>query len=96
MIPPHRIQTAITLESPSEQFLRNILKEMHDHPTARHPRHDETIRKIKELYQWPKMNQWIMDYIKGCATCQQNKIQTHKRKTPLFGITTMPNMRPFS
>ena len=63
---------------------------------ARHPGQDETIRKIKELYQWPKMNQWIMDYIKGCATCQQNKIQTHKRKTPLFRIITMPNMRPFS
>jgi hypothetical protein len=42
------------------------------------------------------MNQWITDYIKGCATCQQNKIQTHKKKTPLFGIMTMPNMKPFS
>jgi hypothetical protein len=42
------------------------------------------------------MNQWITDYIKGCATYQQNKIQTHKRRTPLFRITTTPNMRPFS
>jgi hypothetical protein len=42
------------------------------------------------------MNQWIMDYVKGCTTCQQNKIQSHKKKTPLFGITTTPNMRPFS
>ena len=53
------------------------------------------IRKINKLYQWPKMNQWIMDYIKGCATCQQNKNQTHKKKTPLFGITSTPNMKPF-
>ena len=37
---------------------------MHNHSTIRHPRQDETIRKIKELYQWPKMNQWIMDYVK--------------------------------
>ena len=42
------------------------------------------------------MNQWIADYVKGCATCQQNKIQTHKRKTPTFGITTTPGMKPFS
>ena len=42
------------------------------------------------------MNQWIADYIKGCATCQQNKIQTHKKKTLTFGIMTMPNMKPFS
>ena len=96
MIPSHRIQMAIALESPSEQFWQNILKETHNHPTTRYPRWDETIRKIKELYQWPKMNQWITDYIKGCTTCQQNKIQTHKKKTPLFEITTTPNMRPFS
>jgi hypothetical protein len=63
---------------------------------AGHPGRDETLRKIKELYQWPKMNQWITDYVKGCATCQQNKIQTHKRKTPPFGITITPDMKPFS
>jgi hypothetical protein len=96
MIPPHRIRTAITLETPSNQFLRNILQELHDHPTAGHPRRDETIRKVKELYQWPRMNQWITDYVKGCATCQQNKIQTHKKRTPPFGITITPDMKPFS
>ena len=94
MIPPHRIRTAITLETPSDQFLRNSLRELHNHPTAGHPRRDETLRKVKELYQWPKMNQWVTDYIKGCAICQQNKIQTHKRKTPTFGITTMPGTKP--
>ena len=96
MIPPHCIRMAITLESPSDQFLRNVLQELHDHPTTRHPRRDETLRKIKGLYQWLKMNQWITDYIKGCATCQQNKIQTHRKKIPPFGITTTPDMKPFS
>ena len=96
MIPPHRIRMAITLQTPSDQFLRNILQELHDHPTAGHPGRDETLRKVRELYQWPKMNQWVADYVKGCATCQQNKIQTHKKRTPIFGITTMPNMKPFS
>ena len=33
-------------------------------------------------------NNWIANYIKGCATCQQNKILTHKRKTPLYRIST--------
>ena len=96
MIPPHRIRTAITLKSPSHQFLRNVLQELHNHPTAGHPGRDETIRKTRELYQWPGMNQWITDYVKGCATCQQNKIQTHKKKTLPFGITTMPNIKLFS
>ena len=70
MIPPHHIRMAIMLETPSDQFLRNVLQELHDHPTAGHPGRDETLRKVKELYQWPKMNQWITDYVKGCATCQ--------------------------
>jgi hypothetical protein len=96
MIPPHRIRTAITLKIPSDQFLRNVLQELHNHPTAGHPGRDKTLQKVKELYQWPKMNQWIVDYVKGCATCQQNKIQTHKKKTPTFGIMTMSNMKPFS
>ena len=96
MIPPHCIRTAITLESPSDQFLRNVLQELHDHPTAGHPRRDETLRKIKELYQWPKMNQWITNYVKGCATCQQNKIQTHRKKTPPLRITMTPGAKPFS
>ena len=72
MIPPHRIRTAITLKTTSNQFLRNVLQELHDHPTAGHSGRDETLRKVRELYQWPKMNQWVADYIKGCATCQQN------------------------
>ena len=43
MIPPHCIRTAIILETPSDQFLRNVLQEHHDHPTARHPGRDETL-----------------------------------------------------
>ncbi len=41
------------------------------------------------------MRQWIADYVKGCATCQQNKIMTHKRKTPLYHITTKEGTLPF-
>jgi hypothetical protein len=41
------------------------------------------------------MKQWIANYVKGCAICQQNKIQTHKRKTPLYKITTTERALPF-
>jgi len=53
------------------------------------------IRKTKEIYQWPAMNDWIADYVKGCTTCQQNKIITHQKKTPLYGITVPPDAQPF-
>src|SRR6266852_5282961 len=68
---------------------------MHDHPSARHPGRDETIRRTKRQHQWQGMNQWIADYVKGCATCQQNKVQTHKKKVSLYRITTPEATMPF-
>jgi len=41
------------------------------------------------------MNDWIASYIKGCATCQQNKNITHRKKTPLYRITVPPDAQPF-
>jgi len=67
----------------------------HDHVTAGHPGHNETIRKTREIYQWSGMNTWITEYIKGCAICQQNKIITHQRKTLLYRITVPQDARPF-
>jgi len=63
--------------------------------TAGHLGQDETIRKTKQIYQWPAMNDWIADYVKGCAICQQNKNITHQKKTPLYGITVPLDARPF-
>jgi transposase InsO family protein len=41
------------------------------------------------------MSSWIKDYVKGCATCQQNKIATHTTKVPLYRIPTSPTTNPF-
>ncbi len=57
---------------------------IHDHPTAGHPGRDETIKKAQRTHNWVGMCQWISNYVKGCANCQQNKIITHRKKTPLY------------
>jgi chromodomain-containing protein/integrase-like protein len=62
---------------------------VHDHPTAGHPGQDEMIWQAKERLTWPGMNHWIAQYMKGCATCQQNKILVHQTKTPLYRISTL-------
>jgi hypothetical protein len=82
-------------KQPSDQLLRMTMSLVHDHPTTGHPGRDEIIRKAKQIQQWPNMNMWIANYIKGCLTCQQNKILTHKRKTLLYKITTTTNACPF-
>ena len=42
------------------------------------------------------MNAWIEQYVKGCAICQQNKIQTTKNKMPLYHIPRDPTEHPFN
>jgi len=41
------------------------------------------------------MKEWIANYVKGCAICQQNKIITHRTKVPSYHIPTEPDARPF-
>src|ERR1700748_3288047 len=60
----------------------------HDQVTAGHLGHDETFRHTAEHYWWPGMRAWVEDYVMGCALCQQTKILTHKRHTPLYKIPT--------
>jgi len=79
----------------TEVTKRHLMALTHDHPTVGHPGRDETIRKTVEILSWTGMHQWISEYVKGCANCQQNKILTHWKKTPLYQITTQKGMLPF-
>jgi hypothetical protein len=49
------------------------------------------LRKVQEKYHWPGMKDWIAEYIKGCAICQQNKILTHRKATLVYQILTEEN-----
>jgi hypothetical protein len=53
------------------------------------------LQKVQERYYWPKMKEWIAEYVKGCATCQQNKVLTHRKPTPIYQIPTEENTWPF-
>jgi len=95
IIPPECCRMASTQGKiqvpPILEVKRGLMNIYHDHPLAGHPGRDETLCKVQEKYSWPHMRQWIEDYIKGCAICQQNKILTHKAKNPLYRIPTMSN-----
>ena len=103
VLPEDKFITAAITTTPEGKIIvppilevkRGIMTLMHDHPTAGHPGRDETIRKTKEKYWWPRMKEWIADYVKGCATCQQNKILTHQQKTPIYRIPSQAGTLPF-
>ena len=80
---------------PILEVKRGLMNLYHDNHLAGHPGWDETLRKLQEKYWWPNMRQWVKDYSKGCAVCQQNKILTHRKKTLLYRIPTLPDAKPF-
>ena len=58
-----------------------------------HPGHYQTLELVSRTYWWPGMSQFVKNYVKGCTTCQQTKINTHPTKEPLHP-TEIPT-RPF-
>jgi len=81
---------------PDDDLKEKMLRELHDHWGAGHPGRDETTRWVQRNYFWPLGRAWIARYIKGCATCQQNKNLTHVTKAPLYKITVPENAPPFT
>ena len=73
---------------------RDILKQYHNHPIAGHPGRDATFQAINQTYWWAGMRKRITEYVKGCATCQQNKNLMHRQKTSLYHIPPPSNAQP--
>ncbi|RXW11612.1 hypothetical protein EST38_g14245 [Candolleomyces aberdarensis] len=75
---------------------RQVTKLYHDTPTAGHPGQQGTLLALQNDYFWPGMTKFVNNYVKGCAQCQQNKINRKPSKPPLFPIEHSTETRPFS
>ena len=85
------------LAVPSGLVLRQeLMAQFHNLPMAGHPGRDNTLTLISQHYWWPRMTTWIERYVVRCALCQQNKIRTTKKKTPLYHFPGDLPMRPFN
>jgi hypothetical protein len=68
---------------PRDKNLRqDLVKAHHDPPSRGHPGCYQTQELVSRNW-WPGMGQFIKEYIKGCAICQETKINTHPSKEPL-------------
>jgi hypothetical protein len=52
----------------------DIVKMYHDHKTAGHPGELKTYNGIRQNYWWPGLRTFMKNYVQGCGTCQQFKI----------------------
>jgi len=74
---------------------KGVIQSFHDPPSMGHPGIANTHALIRRDYWWPNMKQEVEEYVKGCTTCQANKINTHWIKPKLVPITTDTNAEPF-
>ena len=72
-----------------------IIQAYHNVPAYGHPGINRTKDLVAKYYWWPQLAKDVQEYVKGCAQCQQNKVNTHLAKAPLNPISPIPEALPF-
>ena len=78
------------------QLWHNIVQKYHDHLTARHPGELQTFNAVKEHYWWPGLRVFVKNYIQGCGTCQQFKIDRNPTKPAFMPLEGAKSTWPFA
>lgn len=78
------------------ELRREVVRKHHDVITAGHPGELATFNSIADNYYWPGMRTFVKKYVKGCAECQQFKINRNPTKVSLNPIPASGAKRPFA
>ena len=79
-----------------EELRWDIAKMFHDHPTAGHLGELETYNSIQQHYWWPGLRTYVKNYIQGCGTCQQFKINQQPTKPSFLPTEGASTTQPFA
>ena len=66
---------------------RGVISLYHDTSSAGHPGIGNTYKIAMKDFWWPNMKQDVEQYVKGCAACQANKVNTKPLKPAMIPIT---------
>ena len=72
---------------------KTLLRECHDTLWAGHPGEERTLALLKQGYYWPQMRDDVVEYVRTCLICQQDKPE-HKKKAGLLEPLPVPK-RPW-
>ena len=72
------------------------MKNFHDHETAGHPGEIRTYNAVQQHYWWPGLRTFVKNYISGCGTCQQFKINRSPAKLAYIPTEGVKSTRPFA
>jgi hypothetical protein len=94
ILPDYLFARKIYLED-NPETRRQVLHQIHDSPVGGHPRISNTWSLVKRRYQGPRLHQFVENYVKGCAKCQESKVITHMKRAPLYPFDTHVEQGPF-
>ena len=78
------------------ELRREIVKTFHDHETAGHPGEIGTYNAVRQHYWWPGLRTFVKNYVQGCGTCQQFKIDRSPSKPAYLPTEGAKSLRPFA
>jgi hypothetical protein len=78
------------------ELRRDIVWSFHNHETARHPGELGTYNAAGQHYWWPGLRTFIKNYVQGCGTCQQFKIDHSPEKPAYIPTEGTKSTRPFA
>ena len=64
----------------------SLVSSLHSSSTLGHAGRFRTKTFLERDFWWPGLSSYVNRFIEGCATCQQNKANTHPTKPPLHPI----------
>ena len=70
-----------------DQIKVDILREHHDAKTAGHLGQEKTLELLTRSYYWPRMRQFVNEYVNTCETCVRNKVP---RQAPFGNLQPLP------
>jgi hypothetical protein len=73
-----------------DEIKLQILKSCHDSITAGHLGQAKTLELISRDYYWPKMRNFVNEYIRSCDVCARNKTPRQATHVPLHPLPIPP------
>ena len=67
----------------------HILQALHDSGIGGHSGCTATYHRIKQLFAWPKLKDFVKHYVEACSVCQQAKVE-HVRSPGLLQPLPVP------
>ena len=72
---------------PGTSLRAEVLRLLHDDPTAGHQGTSKTIKRLANSFFWQQMRKDVKDYVSTCPVCQRTKARQHR---PYGELATLP------